>query len=471
MLVVVVGLATMSAPRMDVDLAVIGAGTGGLAAARAGVRRRLRALIVTDGPIGGECTFTGCVPSKSLIEAAARGAPFADAMAWVHRNVDVIAARDTAEGLRGEGIEVLEGRARFVGRRTLEVHGRAVRARRVVIATGSRPARPAIEGLDHGAYLTNESVFDISGAPRSLVVLGGGATGCELGQAFARLGLSVTIVEARERLVAREEPESSAVLADGFGAEGIVVRTGRQVTRVEYQPGGSTRVWLDDGGTVVADQLLVAVGRRAVTEGLELDRAGVDLDDRGFIRTDEHLATSAPGVYAVGDVAGTVQFTHAADEMGRLAVANAFRRTGFPKHAFRPLSIPSVLYTSPEIARVGMTEAAAAAVGGRVAYLPMREVDRAIVAGRTEGFVKLIAGPRRVLRNLGGGRLLGATIVADRGGELVHEAVLALRTHMFTGRLASSAHAYPTWSLAIQQAAAQFFMEIEGRHARPAGSP
>ena len=128
MLVVVVGLATMSAPRMDVDLAVIGAGTGGLAAARAGVRRRLRALIVTDGPIGGECTFTGCVPSKSLIEAAARGAPFADAMAWVHRNVDVIAARDTAEGLRGEGIEVLEGRARFVGRRTLEVHGRAVRA-------------------------------------------------------------------------------------------------------------------------------------------------------------------------------------------------------------------------------------------------------------------------------------------------------------------------------------------------------
>jgi pyruvate/2-oxoglutarate dehydrogenase complex dihydrolipoamide dehydrogenase (E3) component len=392
-------------------------------------------------------------------------------MARVHRNVAAIAARDTAEVLRGEGIEVLEGRARFVAPRTVEVQGQAVRARRVVIATGSRPATPAIEGLDGGEYLTNESVFDISRAPGSLLVLGGGSTGCELGQAFSRLGSSVTIVEARERLVAREEPESSAVLADVFAAQGIAVLTGQQVTRVEYQPGGSTRVWLDDGATLVTDQLLVAVGRRADTDGLELDRAGVDLDDRGFIRTDKHLATSAAGVYAVGDVAGTVQFTHAAEEMGRLAVANAFRRTRFPKHAFRPLWIPSVLYTSPEIARVGMTEAAAAAVGGRVAYLPMREVDRAIVAGRTEGFVKLIAGPRRGLRNLGGGRLLGATIVAERGGELVHEAVLAMRTHMFTGRLAASAHAYPTWSLAIQQAAAQFFMEIDGRRARPADSP
>jgi pyruvate/2-oxoglutarate dehydrogenase complex dihydrolipoamide dehydrogenase (E3) component len=461
-------LATLSAPRTDVELAVIGAGTGGLAAARAGVRRRLRTLLVTDGPVGGECTFTGCVPSKSLIEAAARGASFAEAMDRVHAKVATIAARDTPELLRGEGIDVLEGRARFVGRRTLQVEGQAVRARRVVIASGSRPATPTIAGLNRGEYLTNENVFDISDAPRSLVVLGGGATGCELGQAFARLGSSVTIVEARERLITREEPETSALLADVFAAEGIAVHTGRQVTRVEHQPGGSTRVWLDDGEAVVADQLLVAVGRRANTGGLEPERAGVDLDDRGFIRTDEHLATSAAGVYSVGDIAGTVQFTHAAEEMGRLAVANAFRRTRFPKQVFRPLWIPSVLYTTPEIARVGMTEATTAARGGRVAYLPMREVDRAIVADRTEGFVKLIAGPRRVLRNLGGGQLLGATVVAERGGELIHEAVLAMRTRMFTGRLAASAHAYPTWSLAIQQAAAQFFMEIDGRHARPA---
>jgi pyruvate/2-oxoglutarate dehydrogenase complex dihydrolipoamide dehydrogenase (E3) component len=329
MLVAVV--ATLSAPGMDVDLAVIGAGAGGLAAARAGVRRRLRVSMVTDGPIGGECTFTGCVPSKSLIEAAVRGASFAEAMARVHHNVDVIAAGDTAEVLRGEGIEVLEGRARFSGRRTLEVDGQAVRARRVVIATGDRPATPTIEGLAQGDYLTNESVFDISRAPRSLVVLGGGAMGCELGQAFARLGSSVTIVEVLGRIVADEEPETSAALADVFTAQGISLRTGRHVTRVEHQPAGSMRVWLDNGEAIAADQLLFAVGRRPDTSDLELDKAGVDLDDRGFIRTDEYLATSAPGVYAVGDIAGKVEFTHAADEMGRLAVANAFRRTRFPR--------------------------------------------------------------------------------------------------------------------------------------------
>jgi pyruvate/2-oxoglutarate dehydrogenase complex dihydrolipoamide dehydrogenase (E3) component len=458
----------VSARRTAVDLAVIGAGAGGLAAARAGVRRRLRTVLITDGPIGGECTFTGCVPSKSLIEAAVRGASFAEAMTRVHGNVAAIAARESIEVVRREGVDVLEGRARFTGRRTLEVEGQPVRPRRVVIATGSRPAAPTIEGLAQGEYLTNESVFDLSCAPRSLVVLGGGATGSELGQAFARLGSSVTIVEMLGRLVPGEEPETSAVLEDVFAAEGISLRTGRHVTRVEHQSPESMRVWLDDDEAIAADQLLVAVGRRPDTDDLELDNAGVDLDDRGFIRTNEYLATSAPGVYAVGDIAGKVQFTHAADEMGRLAVANAFRRTRFPKHAFRPLWIPSVTYTTPEIARVGMTEAAAAAIGARVAYLPMREVDRSIVAGRTEGFVKLIAGPRGVLRNLGGGRLLGATVVAERGGELIHEAVLAMRTHMFTGRLAASAHAYPSWSLAIQQAAAQFFMEIGGRRARPA---
>ena len=164
-------------------------------------------------------------------------------------------------------------------------------------------------------------------------------------------------------------------------------------------------------------------------------------------------------------MAGKLQFTHAADEMGRLAVANAFGRR---KRRFEPSWIPAVTYTSPEIGRVGMSEAEAVARGGRVAYLPMDEVDRAIVAERTAGFVKLVGGPRRLLRNVGGGRVLGATVVAERGGELIHEAVLAMRTRMFTGRLAQSAHAYPTWSVAMQQAAAQFFMEIGGRRARPA---
>jgi pyruvate/2-oxoglutarate dehydrogenase complex dihydrolipoamide dehydrogenase (E3) component len=419
---------------MDVDIAVIGAGAGGLAAARAGARRGLRTVLITDGPIGGDCTFTGCVPSKSLIEAAARGASFADALAAVRRNVAAIAATETADVLRGEGVEALEGRARFRAPRALDVDGQAVRAGRVVVATGARPAVAAIEGLNVGGYLTNETVFELACPPRSLVVLGGGAIGCELTQAFARLGCAVTIIEALPRLVAREEPEASAVLVEVFAGEGIDVRTDRQVTRAEGTVTGATRVWLDDGDAVTADEVLVAVGRHADTDGLDLEAAGIALNDRGFIRTDDHLATSAAGVYAVGDVAGTVQFTHAADEMGRLAVANAFRHPGMPRRRFQPAWIPAVTYTSPEIGRVGMTEAEAAEADGRVAFVPMSEVDRAVVAGQTAGFVKLIAGPRPVIRNVGGGRVLGATVVAERGGELVHEAVLAMRTRMFAGR-------------------------------------
>ena len=187
------------------------------------------------------------------------------------------------------------------------------------------------------------------------------------------------------------------------------------------------------------------------------------------MRVDAHLQTTAKGIWAAGDVTGLLPFTHAADEMGRIAVANALSRRGWRR--FQASAIPWVTFTAPEVGRVGMTEAEAADRGGRVAYLPMSEVDRAVAAGETRGFVKLIAGPRRVLRNTGGGQILGATVVAARGGELIHEAALAIRTRMFTGRLAQAIHAYPTWSMAIRQAAAQFFMEIDGRRARPAAPP
>ena len=425
----------------------------------------MRTLLVQDGPIGGDCTFTGCVPSKALIEATMRGAPFSEAMASVRRSIETIAATETADVLRREGVEVLEGCARFTAPRELDVAGRTVRAAQVVVATGARPEIPLIEGLGDIPYLTNENVFGLIDAPRALLVLGGGAIGCELAQAFRRMGTAVTIVERLPHLVSHEEPETTTVIEATFAAEGIDVATGRSVTRAEVVADGKVGVTLDDGSWLTVDRILVAVGRQAITDGLDLAAAGIDTDDRGFITTDDHLATTASGVYAVGDVAGKLQFTHAADEMGRIAVANAFGRR---KTRFDPSWIPAVTYTSPEIGRVGKTEAEAADVGGRVAYLPMSEVDRAIVAGRTAGFVKLIAGPRRVLGNVGGGRVLGATAVSERGGEVVHEAVLAMRTGMFTGRLAQSVHAYPSWSVAMQQAAAQFFMEIGGRTARPA---
>jgi len=367
----------------------------------------------------------------------------------------------------------VEGWARFSGPRALSVDGQSIRAKVVVVATGSRPAVPPITGLDAVDFLTNETVFDLEELPGSIAVLGGGAIGCELAQAFRRFGSKVQVVEGEDRLLPREEPEASAVLAGVFAAEGIGVHLGASVARVEQADlGGAIRLERSDGSSICAEVLLVAVGRRPATAGLDAEAGGIELDERGFVRADRFLATSATSVYAVGDVTGRLLFTHAADEMGRLAVRNATARLGrFGRRAFDTSSIPWVTFCDPEIARVGLTEAEAVEAGGRVAFVPMSEVDRAIAAGRTEGFVKLIAGPRPLLRGTGGGRLLGATIVAPRAGEMIHEVALAMRTAMFTGRLAQAVHAYPTWSTSLRQAAAQFFVETNGRRARPASSP
>lgn len=448
------------------DLIVIGGGAGGMAAARAAVRSGLQPMMVQFGRIGGDCTFTGCVPSKTLIEAAARGASFEQALEAVHRTVDAIAAGEDDGVFRAEGIDVLHGWATFRSPDTLEVDGRLFTSERFVIATGATPAVPPIEGLAGVDHLTNETVFELTERPASMIVLGAGAVGCELAQAFARLGVDVTVVEGLDRILSREEPEASAVITDTFRAEGIGVRTASAVVRAEpLEHKGGARLHLEDGTTLAADALLVAVGRTPATAGMGLDAAGVEVD-RGGVRVDDHLATTAPGIWAVGDVTGRLPFTHAADEMGRVAVANATSRR--PRRRFDTTAIPWVTFTDPEVARVGLTEAEAATRGGRVAELPMAALDRAITTGETRGFVKLIAGPRRFLRRAGGGQILGATVVAARGGEMIHEVSLAMHTNMFTGRLAQAVHAYPTWSMAIRQAAAQFFMEVDGRTARPA---
>ena len=450
----------------DFDLIVVGGGAGGLGAARAAARRRARTLLIQRGPLGGDCTFTGCVPSKALIESVAEGKDFLAAMVAVRCAVETIAATETDEVLAREGVDVLHGWASFCGPRRLEVDGAVLTAPRVIIATGTGPAVPPIDGLGEIDYLTNENVFELASLPRSLGVLGGGPIGCELAQAFARLGTHVTVLEALERVLPREEPEASGVVHQALVAAGVTVEVGQKVVGVAArEPKGAVSIRLESGGTVDADRLLVAVGRRSATDGLGLEMAGVETE-RGYVKTDDRLATTAQGVWAVGDVAGKLAFTHAADEMGRIAAANALSR--LPSRRFRTSWIPWVTFTDPEVARIGMTEAEAAGHGGMVAYLPMTEVDRAVAAGKTEGFVKLIAGSRPLTRRLGGGRVLGATVVAARGGELIGEVALAMRTRMFTGRLAQTVHPYPTWSMALQKAAAQFFFEIEGRRARPA---
>ncbi len=438
---------------MDADLVVIGGGAAGLAAAREGRRRGATVLLVTESAPGGECTFTGCVPSKTLIAAAARRLPFGDAMRTVRATVEAIARTEDEAVLRGEEIDVVRGRAYFAAPNAIRIDGKRVRGRRFVLATGTRPAVPRIEGLDRVAYLTNENVFDLEVLPSSLVVLGGGPVGCELAQAFARFGSRVTLVERESRLLATEEPEVSATLVDVFVRDGVDVRLGASATKVE-PTASAIRVQLDVGEPIEADAILVAAGRVASTD-LGLDVGSIEVEASGFVRTDDTLATTARDVWAAGDLTGRSPFTHAADEMGRIAAANALgRRRG----RFDVRAVPFVVFTDPEVARVGCTTADLDGLPGpRVAVRSMIDVDRAVTEGKTDGFVQLIGARRRVLGNAGGGRLVGATIVCARAGELINEAALAIRTKMFLGRLAQTIHAYPSWSIAMRQTAAQFF--------------
>jgi pyruvate/2-oxoglutarate dehydrogenase complex dihydrolipoamide dehydrogenase (E3) component len=372
--------------------------------------------------------------------------------------------------LNRQGIEVLRGHAAFTSPRQVTAGGRALRSRGFVLATGSRPAIPPIPGLTEVGFLTSEDVFGLEALPASLAILGGGAIGCELAQAFGRLGSQVTVIEAAPRLLPAADPGASRVIGQVFAAEGITVRTGSPVEKIEVSPNGpGCLLRLHDTSEAAAEQLLIAIGRTPVTEGLGLEAAGVRTGKRGRIVTGRHLATTAPGIYAAGDVTGLMPFTHAAYAMGRIAARNALRKRWQPPGSFAAAAIPWAVFTDPEVAQAGLTEEQAARTRGAcVAYVPMREVDRAVTAGRTGGFVKIIAGPRRLTGGLGGGRVLGATIVASRAGEMIGEVALAMRAGVFTGRLAQTTHAYPTWSLGIQQAAAQFFAGgYGGRTARP----
>ncbi len=471
---------------MDHDLIVVGGGAAGLAAVRTGLWVGADVALVTDGPIGGDCTFTGCIPSKTLIAAASAGLGFSEAMDRVRSTVDQVAATESADVWLRQGVTVVEGRGRLVTHDTVAVDGRRLTAPRIVVATGARPEIPSLDGLDPSAgpaggkatgrwsgpageaVLTTETLFELESRPASMGILGGGPTGCELAQALARLGVEVVLFEAAERVLAGEEAEASSVVAAALTAAGVEVRASTPVTGVSAG-GDAAGVEVRAGSgageeSVTVERLLVAAGRAPAADGLGLRELGVKLRGPGWVVTDDRMATNVKGVYAAGDITGRMAFTHAADEMGRLAAANALGRG--PRGRFRDRWIPRVTFTDPEVARVGVVEAEAPA-RSRVAYLPLSEVDRAVTDGRADGFIKLMAGPRPGLGRLGGGQVVGATIAAPRAGEMIAEVALAMRTGAFAGRLAQTAHAYPTWSHGVQKAAAQFFGEIEGRRARP----
>ena len=462
------------------DLIVVGGGSGGIGAARVARFRDVSVAIVQDGPLGGDCTWTGCVPSKALLAAAAAGTSFDEAMATVQSAVQTIAGHETAEALAEEGIDVIAGRGVLTGPREVTVDGVVHRARiAVIVSPGSAPLLPPIDGLDQVGALTNEEIWSLPSLPARLAIIGGGPIGMEMAQAFTRMGSSVTVVEGASRVMPRDDADAAAVVHRVLSAEGVDIRTGVFASSVRREDAGTVHLELADGtvhleladGSVVeADQLLVAAGRRPAHASMGLEEVGVKMTDRGWIEVDEHLQTAVDGVYAIGDAVGDRQFTHAAGHMAWLAVENALARgmRRFSKHSYDPGNIPWVTFTSPEVAQVGVTEAEAADIDGAVvAELPLAELDRAVAVGRTDGFVKLISVPRRGLGMTGGGRLIGATIVADRAGELAGEAALAVRTGMFAGRLAQTVHAYPTWSIALQMAAAQLVGEYGGRTARP----
>lgn len=449
----------------NLDLIVIGGGSAGLGAANAGNREGKKVLLINEGEPGGDCTFWGCVPSKALISQSRKGASFDEAMNHVRSAVARIGAAETFSVLESHGMRTADGRASFVSNNTVEVDGTRFTAPRIVIATGSRAFVPPIPGLDTVDFLTNKEIFSLPRKPESLAVLGGGPIGVELAQAMAKLGVAVTIFEMADRILLREEPEASVAITQALEADGITLRLGAAVTGVAPVPTGGIRVETGDSSDTF-DQLLVATGRKPNSEGLELERAGVKMTDRGYIETSDKLETTGDGVYAAGDVTGKLPFTHAADEMGRLATAHALGL--LQKWKFKEHWIPWATFTDPEVARVGLTEAEAASKGGRVAYLPMSEFDRAITDGATNGFVKIIAGPKPITRRVAGGEVIGATIVTPRAGEMINEIALAMRTKMFTGRLGQSTHAYPTWGFAIPQTVAQFFFEQNGRTAQPA---
>jgi pyruvate/2-oxoglutarate dehydrogenase complex dihydrolipoamide dehydrogenase (E3) component len=450
-----------------VDVGVIGGGAAGLAAVREARRRGASALLVNRGPLGGDCTFTGCVPSKAVIEAARAGSGFVDAFRRARQVVDQIAATETADVLRAEGVEVIDDEGVLAGPGRIRVGGRVVAARGVVLALGSRPALPPIEGLDASGALTTDTLWELRERPASMAIIGGGAIGCELGQALATLGVAVTLVELAPRLLPGEEAQASAIIEQELRTSGAKVMTGVGVERVGAGPEGR-HLHLSDGSSIVAEQILVAVGRSPGSDRAGLAQAGVELDSRGYVAVGDDLATNLARTYAAGDVTGTVQLTHAADHMGRLAATNILRKVGTAR--FRPEQMPRVTFTSPEVASIGLSEseAARAVDGARVAELPLSEHDRAVAADLTNGYLKLISGPKPVIGHMGGGRLIGATVVAERAGEMMAELALALRLKVFIGRMALTVHPYPSWSYAVPKVAGQFFTTIDGRQARPA---
>jgi len=445
---------------------VIGAGSAGLTVASVAAQLGLRVALIEAGPMGGECLNTGCVPSKALLAAAKAAhavrtasrfgvdcaSPEVDFTAvrrHVRGVVDAIAPHDSAERFTGLGVEVVRAEARFVGPREISAGNRTIRTRRVVIATGSEPAIPPIPGIASVPYLTNETIFDIDRRPEHLVIIGAGAIGIELAQAHRRLGAAVTIVE-NARALPRDDPELAGMLLRTLQEEGVEIRERTDIESIEPTRTGVALNVKADGQPIRIEgsHLLVAAGRRPRIDGLDLDLAGIRHDRRG-ITVDRRLRTTAPGVFAIGDVIDAPHFTHVASYHAGIVIRNAlFRLPAKVDYT----ALPWITYTDPELAQIGSTEAEARRRYRdeiRVLRVPFTENDRAQTERQTAGLVKIV-----VHRN---GRILGASILAAHAGELAHLWVLAIGQRLRLRHVAAMLAPYPTWGEANKMAAGEFY--------------
>jgi pyruvate/2-oxoglutarate dehydrogenase complex dihydrolipoamide dehydrogenase (E3) component len=441
------------------NLVVVGAGSGGLVAAAGGAGLGARVALVEKSRMGGDCLNSGCVPSKALLRAAKavqaaretgrfgiRGVPdpgrqqARPVMDYVRSCQARIAPHDSVERFEGLGVEVVRAAARLKSAHQVEAAGRTFWARHIVLATGSRPRVPDIPGLEEAGYLTNENVFSIDALPDSLLVMGGGPIGVELGQAFARLGSKVTIVSSTAHILPREDEDAAASLAMNLRREGVEIVDGSRAKKVERKESRKlvTIESPSDGSRKIAvDEILVAVGRRPNLEGLNLDGVGINYDSKG-VRIDARCRTNVPSVWAIGDLSGPYLFTHWACHQARVVVRN----TLFPGTRKCDLdNVPWTTFTDPAIAHVGWTEASAREknVSHRIFKVPFEENDRAVCDGSFEGnFAKVIAGKK--------GEILGATIVHPHADDLLAELVLARRFGLKLSVLSETIHTYPALS-------------------------
>ena len=442
------------------DLVVIGGGSAGLTAARFAAKLGRKAAIIEANRLGGDCTWTGCVPSKSLIRAARAAHEIRDAyrfgisaslspidfsqvMGRIRSVIEEIYQAESSEVLRGEGIDVFLEPARLAGPHTVLAGDNLVRFKKLLICTGARPLIPPIPGLNETDFLTYEDLWDLDDLPKRLVVIGGGPIGCELAQALGRLGSKITLVEGTQRLLGQDEPEASDVIAKALTRDGVDVALGAPVTSVSQA--GDPVLVTSDSREWSADRLLVATGRQANTEGLDLAKADVATCSRG-IKVNRYLQTSQPHIYAAGDCIDGPQFTHYAGWQGFMAARNALLPGR--SQAIRD-NVPWATFTDPEVAKVGLSEAEARNKFGdaiETVLWPADRTDRPIIDGAVDGFTKIVT-----LKN---GELLGATIAGPRAGEAIHELALAIERGLKLGDLASTLHIYPTYSMVAMQMAA-----------------